>query len=195
MDFRTGAKLGGYLSRDYAESFFKLLLDYKDISASEAASRLNIHINTSQEFLEALVSLNLVEKNEVYEGKRPYFRYSMKTARITIDIDLHSLKTPEPSPQPSEKFREAKGADARFVVSRNKSSIGSVIVWTGRGRSREERRINLTTAQGSFLFHLPFPDGEPQGIEEIMKRANIGGEYLSEIQDLMKFLRQYNAVE
>ena len=44
MDFVTAAILGTYISKDYAEDFFKLLVDYQDISASEAASRLGLHI-------------------------------------------------------------------------------------------------------------------------------------------------------
>ena len=58
MDFKTAAALGALLSKDYAENFFKLLVNYQDISASEAASRLNLHIRTAQDFLESLHALN-----------------------------------------------------------------------------------------------------------------------------------------
>ena len=47
MDFQTAALLGASLSKDYAEDFFKLLVNYQDISASEAASRLSLHIRTA----------------------------------------------------------------------------------------------------------------------------------------------------
>jgi hypothetical protein len=195
MDFKTAAKLGNFLSKDYAEPFFKLLIDYRDISASEAASRLNIHITTAQEFLESITSLELVARQEVYEGKRPYFRYSLITKRIIIDIDLSSLKRTEPSGQSDRAIRESKNASARFVTARNGTSISSLAVWSGKGRSRDERRINLTSAQGSFLYHLPFPDGEPLTIAEIMQKANIGNEYLSEISDLLGILQEYNVIE
>jgi len=51
MDYHIAAKLGASLSKEYAEDFFKLLVNYQDISASEAASRLNLHIRTAQDFL------------------------------------------------------------------------------------------------------------------------------------------------
>ena len=35
------------------------------------------------------------KKKEVYEKKRPYFRYKLKKKRLTIDIDLSSLYDPE----------------------------------------------------------------------------------------------------
>jgi hypothetical protein len=63
MDFKTAAVLGNCLSKDYAESFFKLLVDYRDISASEAASRLNLLINTAKDFLESVTSVELVDNN------------------------------------------------------------------------------------------------------------------------------------
>jgi len=195
MDFKTAAKLGNYLSKDYAESFFKLLVDYRDISASEAASRLNIHINTAQDFLEAMASLELVDKKEVYEGKRPYFRYALTTDRIAIDVDLSTIKRSESQHEPETRIREAKDGNARFAVSRKGSSISNIAVWTGRGRDRNERRINLTAAQGLFLYHLPFPDGAPLSIDEIMNKAGIDMKYLSEVQDILELLRQYHVID
>ena len=67
MDFKTAAKFGAYFSKDYAEEIFRLLVNYKDISASEAASRLNLHIQTAQDFLEAMTSLGIFSKKEVYQ--------------------------------------------------------------------------------------------------------------------------------
>jgi hypothetical protein len=195
MDFKTAAKLGNCLSKDYAESFFRLLVDYRDISASEAASWLNLHINTAKEFLESLTSVNLVDKKEVYEGKRPYFRYSMTASRISIDLDLSLLKRPDPLQESESKIREAKAANARFITARNGASISSIAVWTGKGRSRNERRINLTAVQGLFLFHLPFPDGEALTVKQIMKKAGIERELTPEIQDILELLRQYEVIE
>ena len=83
MNFKEAAKLGNYLAKDYAEDFFTLLVNYQNISASEAASRLGLHIRTAQDFLDAMVELDVLEKEEVYEKKRPYFRYSLKTQSMT----------------------------------------------------------------------------------------------------------------
>ena len=53
MDFKRAAILGSYISKDYAEDLFRLLATYQNISASEAASRLSMHIKTVQDFFEA----------------------------------------------------------------------------------------------------------------------------------------------
>ena len=92
MDFKTAAILGTYISKDYAEDFFKLLVNYHDISASEAASRLGLHIRTAQDFLDAMASLGTLNKVEVYEKKRPYFRYSLQTQHIQMEIDLTKIE-------------------------------------------------------------------------------------------------------
>ena len=57
MDFENAARLGACLSKDYAPEMFRLLVDYRSLSASEAASRLNLHVRTAQSFLEALESM------------------------------------------------------------------------------------------------------------------------------------------
>ena len=60
MDFREVSQTSDLLARDYAENFFRLLARYRDISASEAASRLDLHIKTAQDFLEELNTLGIV---------------------------------------------------------------------------------------------------------------------------------------
>ena len=72
MDFQKISRFGALLSKDYAGDFFRLLVTYQDISASEAASRLNLHIKTAQDFLDGLEEQDVVSKEEVYEKKRPY---------------------------------------------------------------------------------------------------------------------------
>ena len=61
MEYKTIAKLGAALSKEYSEDLFKLLVNYQDISASEAASRLSLHIRTAQDFLDTLTDLKIVK--------------------------------------------------------------------------------------------------------------------------------------
>lgn len=71
MDFKKAAVISNFISKDYAESIFKLLQRYQDISASEAASRLNLHIRTVQDFMETMAAYDIIEKKEVYEKSAP----------------------------------------------------------------------------------------------------------------------------
>ncbi|MGD9020880.1 MAG: hypothetical protein PVF46_03730 [Lysobacterales bacterium] len=194
--FQKAARLGACLAKDYAEDLFALMVNYRDISASEAASRLNIHIRTAQDFLEMLAELGILEKTEVFERKRPYFRYALKQTEISIEIDLESLFSNRGGDIRLDlPIRERKGAGARFSTARDGEQIASVTTWSGRGRDRRERKISLTAAQGRFLYHLPFPTADYLTVAEIMHRASVEGSNKGEIIDLVGVLDESGVIE
>jgi DNA-binding Lrp family transcriptional regulator len=197
VDFKEAAKLGSCLSKDYAEDLFRLLATYESISASEAGSRVNIHIKTTQDFLEDLYSLGILDREEVYEGKRPYFRYRLKVKQLFIEINLEPFSQNEPvtDTRLKLKIREKKNIGARFTTSRSNDYISNVVIWTGEGRNRTERKINLSMPQGKFLFHLPFPTAEPLSISEIMKNAEIDEVNIPEILDIVNVLIEFGVIE
>lgn len=194
-DFAAAARLGACLARDYAEDLFGLLVRYRDISASEAASWLNLHIRTAQDFLETLASLGIVAQEEVYEKKRPYCRYALKTPRITLDLDLAAMAQSQAGAADSRRIRERKDSDGRFSTARNQSYISHVAIWTGDGCERKERKISLTQPQGLFLYHLPFPSAEPLSIADIMKKAGLDESLLPEILDIVEVLENYSVID
>ena len=195
MDFPTAAKYATLLSKDYAEDIFKLLVNYQAISASEVATRLDLHIKTAQDFLESLEQLGILSKEEVIEKKRPYYRFILKQTRLVIDIDLMQVKREPSLNNLASIIREKENAGARFSVARSDDYITSVTIWTGTGREREERKIKLTTPQGRFLYHLPFPKAPPLSVGEIMQKASIEEHYVSEIMDLVQLLEKFNVIE
>jgi len=195
MDFRTAAKYGSLLAKDYAEDVFALLVNYQAISATEVATRLNLHIKTAQDFLEALFQLDVVSKEEVLERKRPYYRYILKQTRIVIDIDLMQVKQEPAHSSLSRRIREKENAGARFSVARHNDYITNVTIWSGNGRDREERKIKLTTPQGRFLYHLPFPKAEPLSVAEIMKKADLEEALAPEVLDLVQMLEKQDVIE
>ncbi|MEN8171364.1 MAG: hypothetical protein ABFS03_00640 [Chloroflexota bacterium] len=195
MDFKKAAKLGSYIAKDYAQDFFTLLVNYQDISASEAASRLGLHIRTAQDFLEGLAALDILEKQEVYEKKRPYFRYTLKVEHIRMDIDLTQIQGEQMPEDLTLKIREKSNAGANFSLARGGEYISHVSVWTGKGRDRKERKISLTRPQGLFLYHLPFPNADPIHIAAIMRKANVSEELAPEILDIIQHLAKYDVIE
>lgn len=195
MDFRTATQYASLLSKSYAEDIFKLLVNYQAISASEVATRLNLHIKTAQDFLESLEQLGIVSKEEIFEKKRPYFRYVLQQTRILIDIDLMQVKQEPTRNSLSVPIRERENAGARFTVARSDDYITSVTIWTGEGREREERKIKLTTPQGQFLYHLPFPKAIPLPISQIMQKAGVDDTLAPEILDLVQLLEKYAVIE
>ena len=196
MDIENAAIFGNYISKEYAKDIFSILLTYQNISASEAASRLNLHIKTVQDFLEAMTHLGIITREEVYEKKRPYFRYSLSDPKIKLEIDLNLLHAEVPQKDRfSDRIREKSNSGARFTTARYDQYISSVVIWTGEGRIKKERRINLTEPQGRFLFNLPFPNSRPKSIAEIMKSAAVDCKHEAEILDIVYFLLEYGVIE
>jgi len=195
-DFNKIARLGFYLSKSYAADIFRLLNEYKDISSSEAASRLGLHIQTVQDFFDNLFELGFLKKNEIYEGKRPYFRYSYDTSLIEIKYDLNELSISSNETGDESMFiREYRHSGARFSTSRSGKYFSSVTITIGKARGGKQKKINLTKAQGQFLYNLPFPDASPLRISEILRISKINEEFMPEILSLTRELIEYKVIE
>ena len=196
MDFHSVSRLSVLLSKSFSQDFFKLLVTYKDISASEAASRFDLHIKTAQDFLEELFALDIVGREEVYEKKRPYFRYSLIKKKFTLDIDLTSLyEKPANNHQLEEKIRERKNARVQFTTAGTNDYLSTIVILIGEGRQHKERKISLTKIQGRFLFFLPFPTEHPKSIEEILQRSGLDESNSAEIFDIVELLKEYKVIE
>ena len=195
MKYEKAARLGAILAKDYSEDLFKLLVNYQDISASEAASRLSLHIRTAQDFLDNLADLEIVDKTEVFEKKRPYFRYNLTKSKLVINLDLSIYKKENPDEGLSRLVREKVDNGANFTVARSGDEFSSVTIWEGEGRDRQEHRISLTSPQGKFLFHLPFPKSRPLSIADILEKAEIGEEYILEVQNIVDELIEQEVIE
>jgi len=196
MNFEEAARFGTYISKSFARDIFRLLNNYRDISASEAASRLGMHIQTVQDFLEAMADLGILSKKEAIERKRPYYRYTLVKQKIVFEIDLHrELEISGADQLEKSRIREKKNAGVRFSMARNGQYFSNVTIWVGKGRERTEKKINLTIAQGKFLYNLPFPDGEHLTLEEIRVKAGVESDQMPEIKDLVEELVQYKVIE
>lgn len=192
--FESAQRLAALLAKEYARDFFRLLVMYRDISASEAAARLSLHVKTAQDFLEGLEASGIVSKREAAEKKRPYFRFSLKERKINFSIDLDSLYDSRlESAQWDWRIRERRDSGALFKEGRD-NRISAIHVYTGKGRSRVERRLSLTECQGRFLFHLPFPTEDPLSVTEIAAKAGIPRDCLPEIGDLIDMLQAHGVI-
>jgi len=194
--FEQIALFSTYISKNYALDMLRVLHTYQDVSASEAASRLGLHINTVQEFLEAMHKSEIVSRKEVYERKRPYFRYKLNSDKVRLELDLSELFTKDENNDSQEmKIREKANTFATFNLSRNKLFFSSVMILSGEGRNKKEKRINLTTSQGLFLYNLPFPDGQYQTVSEIIGKAGVDKNNLPEIQDIVNLMIEYQVID
>lgn len=197
MDFQAASRLSNLMAKNFAEDVFRLLVLYRDISSSEAASRLNLHIKTVQDFLDGLVAFGIVSKKEVCEKKRPYFRYTLIKSTIDMSVDLISLKKTSEGSRPLNAIliKERKKTNCFFKTSPKGDMISSITLYTGKTRSREERKVILTENQGKFLLFLPFPTEAPKSVQDILQKAHIEKAFVDEILDIVDFLTHHNVIE
>ena len=193
MNINEFTKLSTFFSRKFAQDLIVLLVQYKDLSASEAASRLGLHIRTVQDWLEGMAQLGILRSDKVSEGKRPYNRYSLREPVLNIDIDLSNIPLPEFDENIA--IREKKGAEAQFTTSARGKAISSISTVSGEGRSKAVRKWIMNPRQGSFLYYLPFPTAPPKSIREIMRQAGLSEHYLGEMIDTVRFLFELEVIE
>lgn len=194
-EFESAQLLAALVAKDYARDFFRLLVMYRDISASEAAARLSLHVKTAQDFLEGLARSGILDKHEAAEKKRPYFRYTLKETTIRITVDLDTLYDANQTTQHKNwLIRERKDSGALFKEGRG-DRIAAVHVYEGKGRTRSERRLGLTESQGRFLYYLPFPTEAALSVTDICLKAEIPSQSLPEILDLIQILSGHGVLE
>jgi predicted transcriptional regulator len=192
--FESAQRLAALLAKEYSRDFFRLLVMYRDISASEAAARLSLHVKTAQDFLEGLEAAGILSKREAAEKKRPYFRFSLRERRLEISVDLDALHdSKDESTRWEWPVRERKASGALFKEGRD-NRISAVHVYEGTGRSRTEKRLSLTECQGRFLFHLPFPTENFARVSEIAARAGVERDRLPEVVDLVDLLLKHGVI-
>jgi hypothetical protein len=93
------------------------------------------------------------------------------------------------------KIREKTNSGANFSLSRNGKMISFVTLWSGGSRDRKEQKISLTDLQGTFLYHLPFPNAKPLAILDIMGKAGLDTDLAPEILDIVHLLKEYEVIE
>ncbi|MEE4115301.1 MAG: hypothetical protein V2I37_03985 [Marinilabiliaceae bacterium] len=197
MDYDQVSRFGLYISKDYSRDIFGLLLKYADISASEAASRLDLHIKTVQDFLEAMAACNILERKQVSDKKRPYYRYSLSNSSLNIVLDLRQLleKNNNGDKLSACRIREKQNSGAHFTTARYDSLFSSISIPHGNGRLRTERKINLTEKQGKFLYKLPFPGAGAKTVKDLMLESSLDNKDLPEIQDILELLIEQDIIE
>jgi transposase len=197
MNFEQIKIFGTFISKDYSVDLLNLLLDYKSISSSEAASRIGLHIKTVQEFFEGMTEAGILEKEEVFEKKRPYFRYALKSRKFVFEFDFSTLQLDrKKNTSLSEmKIKEKRNSGLTFTAARDGDYLSSCSVMLGKGRDRKEKKINLTKSQGAFLYKLPFPDADPVKVNILIEEAGISKEYEQEIMNIVEYLNDLNAIE
>lgn len=93
------------------------------------------------------------------------------------------------------RIREKKNSGAIFMTFSKTEFISAVHFFSGKGRTRIERKISLTRNQGNFLHNLPFPTEPFLSVADIIKKAKIEELSIPEILDIVDVLLDNKIIE
>ena len=114
---------------------------------------------------------------------------------LIIDLSSLSQSIEVEDARLNLRIREKQNAKVKFTTSRSNDYISNLSIWTGEGRNRSEKKINLSIPQGKFLFHLPFPSADFLSIMEIMQKAGVDMINTPELIDIVNVLIEFNVIE
>ena len=80
-----------------------------------------------------MTELGYLGRREVYEHKRPYYRYTLTASLIALEVNLDDLKKRQTPGDLAHRIREKANAGANFTLARNGQAISHVSKWTGEG--------------------------------------------------------------
>lgn len=195
MNYAEAAELCACIAKDHAGGFFRLLANYKDISAQEAASWTGVQLSEAEGFLESLTEHGIVEKKAVDEREVAQSRYSLRQQKIQISINISSDYKHLSHIGKDRLVLRRDNASSELVLAKSGDRYRSVTIWKGMGRGRVKREIWLTPAQGKFLYFTPISESDPIPIQKVIEKAAVGNEREMEILLLVEELDHLNVIQ
>lgn len=195
MKLEEATDLCAYIAREYAAGFFRLLTNYEDLSAKEAASWMGVQVSEAEDFLNGLAEHGVLEKKIVKEREVVQARYILRRRKLQISMDLSSEYKHIPDVGKDRQVRRRDSASSEFVLTKTGDRYRSVTIWKGMGRGRVNREIWLTPAQGRFLFNMPIAGSDAITIQKAIEKAKVGKEREMEILMLVEELAQLNVIQ
>jgi hypothetical protein len=164
--------------------------------ASEIAGHFDIHIATAAKHLSEMEKARLVSHRMRQTGRRPAKEYFLLSDTIKMEVDFSKVAGNQEGPGlPGERIRERANENVAYDWDPERPIIKEIITLGGDGDRKKAERILLDEVEGRFLWHVPFPGGEPRTPTEIAEEAGIGKGDLSRIHLFLDRLLDVGIVE
>ena len=198
LDHRVLSELG----KEHALSILEILYSRGPRTASEVARELDIHISTSQAYLEALQNFGVLGCGP-REGRKGLVEYSLVNNTLQITIDLAKII--------DAKAKVARGKSVVYMV-REKAGAKISYEWNeperrilkinfmerskAFGRLNIARSIQLSEVEGKFLWAMPQSTEAPSSVLDVAKKAMVDGPLdLIPIIELVEMLSREKVLE
>jgi len=186
------------LAREYSVDLLRELHGSGWSTASEVARNLGIHVATAMRKLSELEALGLLEKR-VREGT-DLVEYRSVSARVEIVLDFDG----EAKAAARDAWSVAKSILVRERPNRKvvleadeRAEVVRRIVFVKTVRLRTTAQVmELTEAEGRFLWHLPFASQDAASVAEVCRRGKIENPiHVSNLLDFVKEMESRGVLE
>lgn len=146
-------------------------------TATEIAEELKIHTATAVKYLTELHEIGIVEKR-TREGKyKDAFEYRLINPEINLTLNFEKIIAEESKGVIKKagliKVKEQVRDDVNYEWDDEKQKILKInIIGSGLRRSIKES-VELSTLEGRFFWHMPYPSEESISVEQICEKAGI----------------------
>lgn len=173
------------------------------ICAADIAKILDIHVSTATKYLELLCKNKFVNKRQDLNkpGKPTYYRMSVESISITLDLPLISKEFQESqnlSELPSPYIREKPNLEPRVSYSFDDDGIITRIMIKSKtkGGRNISQKITLSETESAFMKYIPHPTMNTEPFLEICRKAGINDFFVvKEVLSFLEKLKKYEIVE
>ena len=186
------------LAREYSVDLLRELHGTGWSTASEVARNLGIHVATAMRKLSELEALGLLEKR-VREGTDLVeYRPVGGRVEIVLDFDGEAKAAARDAWSVAKRILVRERPNRKVVLEADeRAEVVRRIVFVKTVRLRTTAQVmELTEAEGRFLWHLPFASQDAASVAEVCRRGKIENPiHVSKLLDFVKEMESRGVLE
>jgi len=186
------------LAREYCIDLLRELHGTGWSTASEVARNLGIHVATAMRKLSELETLQLLEKRVRAGSDLVEYRPVSARVEIVLDFEAEAKAAKRDARSVAESILVRERPNRKVVLEADeRAEVVRRVVFVKTVRLRTTAQVmELTEAEGRFLWHLPFASEQAASVAEVCRRAKIENPiHVSKLLDFVKEMESRGVVE
>ena len=186
------------LAREYCIDLLRELHGTGWSTASEVARNLGIHVATAMRKLSELETLQLLEKRVRAGSDLVEYRPVSARVEIVLDFEAEAKAAKRDARSVAKSILVRERPNRKVVLEADeRAEVVRRVVFVKTVRLRTTAQVmDLTEAEGRFLWHLPFASEQAASVAEVCRRAKIENPiHVSKLLDFVKEMESRGVVE
>ena len=197
-DLKEAREVMTALAREYCIDLLRELHGTGWSTASEVARNLGIHVATAMRKLSELETLQLLEKRVRAGSDLVEYRPVSARVEIVLDFEAEAKAAKRDARSVAKSILVRERPNRKVVLEADeRAEVVRRVVFVKTVRLRTTAQVmELTEAEGRFLWHLPFASEQAASVAEVCRRAKIENPiHVSKLLDFVKEMESRGVVE